>query len=323
MARMNARMMRTKMGLEVAAELYSKRMFNMGNVLTISIQAGSDEPQFPPLRIGFNGDLMGGMRAPLEVGKRRIDIAYVNPAAVITMAYLGKGFYKEKLPLRALASFPSWDKIAFAVSKDLKIKSLYEVAERKIPLRISTRSSGVDNTTHYTISQILSLYGLSFAKIKRWGGRWEECPWPSFPRRKESIQKGKVNAIFDEGLHSWLDEALDHGYEVLHLEPKIIKKLEGLGYQESVIPRSRYEKLAEDIRTVDFSGWPLITHKWLDEGIAYSLCEAIDARQGVIPVDDEGPLDMKKICRDTEGSPLRIPLHPGAERYYREKGYLP
>jgi TRAP-type uncharacterized transport system substrate-binding protein len=318
----NARMMRTKMGLEVAAELYGRRMLNVGNVLTVSIQSGSDEPQFPPFRIGFNGDLMGGMRAPVEVGKRRVDIAYVNPSAVVTMASLGKGFYKEKLPLRALASFPSWDKIAFAVAKDLKIQSLYEVADRKIPLRISTRSSGVNNTTHYTVSKILSLYGLSFAKIKRWGGRWEECPWPSFPKRKESIRKGKINAIFDEGLHSWLDEALDHGYEVLHLEPEIIKRLEALGYQESVIPRARYKKLPEDIRTVDFSGWPLITHKWLDEEMAYALCAAIDARQGVIPVDDEGPLDMRKICRDTEEAPLRIPLHPGAKRYYQEKGYL-
>ena len=85
------------------------------------------------------------------------------------MAYRGKGFYKEKLPLRALASFPSWDKMAFAVAKDLKIKSLFEIAERKIPLRISTRSSGVDNTTSYTVTKILALYGLSFAQNQELG----------------------------------------------------------------------------------------------------------------------------------------------------------
>ena len=38
MAKMNARMMRTKMALEVAAELYTQRMFTMGNVAAISIQ---------------------------------------------------------------------------------------------------------------------------------------------------------------------------------------------------------------------------------------------------------------------------------------------
>jgi TRAP-type uncharacterized transport system substrate-binding protein len=31
---------------------------------------------------------------------------------------------------------------------------------------------------------------------------------------------------------------------------------------------------------------------------------------------------MKKLCRGTEAAPLGIPLHPGAKKYYEEKGYL-
>jgi hypothetical protein len=212
MAKMNARMMRTKMALEVAAELYTRRMFSMGNVATIAIQPSSREEQFPGMTMGINGDLMGGMKGPLEVGKRRVDVAFINPSAVVTMAYRGKGFYKEKLPLRALASFPSWDKMAFAVAKDLKIKSISDIAARKIPLRVSTRSSGVYNTTNYTVEKILSLYGLSFGKIKRWGGRVHECPRPTSPERIAGIRSGKVNAVFDEGLHNWLGDALEHDF---------------------------------------------------------------------------------------------------------------
>jgi TRAP-type uncharacterized transport system substrate-binding protein len=319
---MNARMMRTQMGLEVAAELFSRRMFSMGNVLSLSITSGSDEPPFPRLSFGFNGDSMGGMRAPIEVGRKRVDVAFVNPSPVVTMAYRGKGFYKRKWPLRALASFPSWDRIAFAVSKELGICSLWDIARRRIPLRIATRSSGVDNTTHYTVSKILSLYGLSFAKFKKWGGDWEGSPWPSSPRRKESIRRGEVNAVFDEGIHTWLDEALECGFEVLHLEPAVVKALEAMGYRRSVIPRARHRGLAEDIRTIDFSGWPLITHRWLDNDIAYAICEAIDARKTGFTIDDKEPLNMKNICRSTAAGPLQIPLHPGARKYYREKGYL-
>ncbi len=319
---MNARMMRTQMGLEVAAELFSRRMFTMGNVLSLSISAGSDEPSFSRLALGFNGDLMGGMRAPIEVGERRVDVAYVNPSPIVTMAYRGRGFYRNKMPLRALAAFPSWDRIAFVVRSELKIQSLWDVARRKLPLKISTRSFGVDNTTHYTVSKILSLYGLSFAKIKRWGGSWEECPWPSFPRRNESIRRGEVNAVFDEGLHCWLDQALDCGFQVLHLESSALSALEKLGYRRAVIPRARYKKLAEDVRTVDFSGWPLITHRWLDNDMAYAICEAIEARKRVITIDDKKPLNMRQICRDTEAGPLHIPLHPGAKNFYRHKGYL-
>ncbi|MEX0806290.1 MAG: hypothetical protein WD688_23675 [Candidatus Binatia bacterium] len=230
MAKMNARMMRAKMALEVAAELYTRQMSSLGNVVTISIRPSSREEPFPDLTMGINGDLWGGMKAPIEVAKRRVDVAFVNPSAVVTMGYRGKGYYKEKLPLRALATFPSWDKMAFAVSKDLKVKSLDEIVKKKIPLRLSTRSSGVDNTTSYTVARILSLHGMSIAKIKSWRGTVSECPRPSSPERIEGIKKGKVNAIFDEGLNTWLDQALDYGFEVLSLEPRVIKQLGALGY---------------------------------------------------------------------------------------------
>jgi len=322
MAKMNARMMRTKMALEVAAELYTQRMFSMGNVATISIQPSSREEQFPGVIMGINGDMMGGMKAPVEVAKRRVDVAFINPSAIVTMAYRGRGFYKERLPLRALGAFPSWDKMAFAVAKELKLKSLFEIRERKLPLRVSTRPSGIDNTTYYSVTQILSFYGFSFAKIKQWGGTVQETPRPTSPERLSGIKTGKINAIFDEGLHNWLDEALEHGFEVLPIEPKILKQLSSLGYQPSVIPSTKFKPLKTDIDTIDFSGWPLITHAGFSNDLAYAICEAIDVRQGIIPIDDEDPLDMNKIARGTEAAPLGIPLHPGAKRYYREKGYL-
>jgi hypothetical protein len=48
---MNAPMMRTKIGLEVAAAVFSRRMFSMGNVLSLSMPSGSDEPQFSRLAL--------------------------------------------------------------------------------------------------------------------------------------------------------------------------------------------------------------------------------------------------------------------------------
>jgi TRAP-type uncharacterized transport system substrate-binding protein len=98
--------------------------------------------------------------------------------------------------------------------------------------------------------------------------------------------------------------------------------LSTLGYEPSVIPSTKFKQLKTDVDTIDFSGWPLITHRGFSNELAYAICEAIDARQGIIPIDDERPLDMKKIARATEAAPLGIPLHPGAKRYYQEKGYL-
>jgi hypothetical protein len=185
--------------------------------------------------------------------------------------------------------------------------------------------SGVNNGTYYTISTILSLYGFSFEKIKRWGGRVQECGRPFVPERLTAITKRSIHAVFDEGVSTpggWLDQALDNGYEVIPLEAPIVKKLEQMGYTKTVLPKSRYPQLKEDVLTIDYSGWALVTHRWLPDDVAYAVIQTIDERQRVIPVDDDQPLDMTNLCRSTDKCPLQIPLHPGAAKYYKEKGYL-
>ncbi|HLN86134.1 MAG TPA: TAXI family TRAP transporter solute-binding subunit, partial [Candidatus Limnocylindrales bacterium] len=252
-------------------------------------------------------------------------IAYVNPSAMVAMAYLGKGFYKRKIDLRVLGCFPSWDRIALVVAKDLGVKSLREIAQRKIPLHVSTRFSGVNNATYYTIATILSLYGFSFDQIKKWGGRVQECGRPFAPERMKALAKRSLTAVFDEGVSSvggWLDLALDNGYEIIPIEPEIIKRLEQMGYNRSVLPKRRYRQLKADVLTIDFSGWALVTHKWLPNSIAHAAIETIDDRKRFIPVDDDRPLSMRELCNGSEKCPLRVPLHPGAAKYYRERGYL-
>jgi TRAP-type uncharacterized transport system substrate-binding protein len=41
-----------------------------------------------------------------------------------------------------------------------------------------------------------------------------------------------------------------------------------------------------------------------------------------IPYDAAETPSMKQLCTSTEAGPLDFPLHSGAEKYYREKGYL-
>jgi uncharacterized protein len=316
---------RATTGLELAAGLFTKCSSELASQLNISLTSGKSDSERTPLRVGINGDVMGGMRAPIEIGERRVDIAYINPSAIVAMAFRGKGYYKQKMQLRVLACFPSWDWIAMVVAKDLGVKSLHDITRKKIRLRVSTRLSGVNNSTYYTISTILALYGLSFDKIKRWGGNVQECPRPFAAERLRAIARRSLDAIFDEGISTvggWLDQALENGYEVLSLGPDQVKKLERMGYTRAVLPKSRYRQFKDDVLSIDFSGWPLVTHRWLPNNLAYAAVETIDERQKVIPVDDNQPLDMQKLCSNTEKCPLQIPLHPGAAKYYKKKGYL-
>jgi TRAP-type uncharacterized transport system substrate-binding protein len=312
-------------GLELTAGVFSKCSDLLATQLKISLTSAKKDAGPLPFSIGINGDVYGGMRAPLEVGMRRVDIAYVNPSAMVAMAYRGKGYYKQKMELRVLGCFPSWDRIALVVSKDLAVKSIADIVRRKIPLHVSTRLSGVDNGTYFTIATILGFYGFSFEQIKKWGGRVQECGRPFAKERMSAIKQRSLTAIFDEGVSTdggWLDLALANGYEIIPVEPAIVKKLETLGYSRAMLPKKRYKQLKEDALTIDYSGWALVTHKWLPNRVAYAAIETIDERKKIIPVDDDRPLNMRNLCHSTEKCPLRVPLHPGAVRYYKKKAYL-
>jgi TRAP-type uncharacterized transport system substrate-binding protein len=42
----------------------------------------------------------------------------------------------------------------------------------------------------------------------------------------------------------------------------------------------------------------------------------------MMPTDNYKPLDIAQLCANDEESPYDVPLHPGAIRFYRERGYL-
>ena len=182
----------------------------------------------------------------------------------------------------------------------------------------------MDNATYYTISTILSFYGLLSRRFGAGAAKCRNARGRSLGRLR-SIAKHSINAVFDEGVSTvggWLDRALGNGYEIISLEPKVVKKLEQMGYSKALLPKSRYRQLREDALTIDFSGWSLVTHRWLPNRLAYAAVETIDERKKLIPVDDDKPLNLRNLCRSTDKCPLQIPLHPGALKYYKEKGYL-
>ena len=157
-------------GLELAAGMFAKCSDQLATQLKISLTSGTKDAGPLPLSIGINGDVYGGMRAPLEVGMRRVDIAYVNPSAMVAMAYRGKGYYKQKMELRVLGCFPSWDRIALVVSKDLGIKSIARHRSAQNSAACFDAFSGVDNGTYFTIATILGFYGFSFDRSRNGAG---------------------------------------------------------------------------------------------------------------------------------------------------------
>ena len=73
---------------------------------------------------------------------------------------------------------------------------------------------------------------------------------------------------------------------------------------------------------VDFSGWLIVVPRRFPDELAYHIAGVLDKIREDIPYDAAEIPPMSQLCTSTEAGPLDFPLHPGAEKYYREKGYL-
>jgi len=137
----------------------------------------------------------------------------------------------------------------------------------------------------FTVIAVMKAAGFTLADLKKWGGKVISVPRPSHPDRREAIQSGTVNAVFDEGIKSWGQTAIDSGFTYLPIEGQILRRLAAMGYQTSVVPKSRFKGMISDVPTVDFSGWPMIVHADLPndvEGLYLILLriEATDDKEG-------------------------------------------
>ena len=309
--------------LSIAAT--SKRV-DIANVVAFTFFNNVELPPQSQLDVamGWRDSELGGTGPAILVGKKKYTFGFGNPVGLAAMAYLGRGFYKERIPLRAIGVFPTWDRLIFAVRKETGIQSLEEIKKQEYPLRISTRRRIKLQTTVYAIEEVLRSYGMSFRDIERWGGKIMEAPNPSGPDRKDHIQSGKADAIFDEGVKSWGQTALDAGMRFLSINEAAERHMQKIGFPSAMLTREHYPKLDEEIKTVDFSGWTFFCRADLSSNIAYNIAKAVDLCHTQIPVDhfDKHPMTMQEFCRGGEAGQLNIPLHPGAKKYFREKGYI-
>ena len=332
--RYSAEIQRTRGLLELAAALYDTSLSyqteraaeqamqtesRVGYSLTLALTATREKG----ISFSFAAD---GFRELQAVSRGRISLAWINPSVAATMAYKGKGLFSKRQPIRTIAVFPSYDVMGFAVHESTGITALDQIPKERIPLRVSTGTISKAwvkySPTMFTVSAVMKAAGFSFADLRRWGGKVQSVTRPSHPDRREALAEGTINAVFDEGIKSWGQSAIDASFRYLPVEGRILKKLTAIGYRASVLPKSRFPALSADVPTVDFSGWPMVVNAAMPNDVAYALCEAIEARKVLMPTDNFKPLDMAQLCANDLEAPFDVPLHPGAKRFYLEKGYL-
>jgi TRAP-type uncharacterized transport system substrate-binding protein len=276
-------------------------------------EPGADKPW----ELSFFGS--DGPSAIAQVARGEVHVAVVNPCQPLAVAMRGKGPFKEPIPLRTITVIPSEDTFAFAVSERLGISSLEELRDRRIPLRYSMRDRP-DHGAYFMVREVFGALGFSPEDVTAWGGGLN--PQSGFPPDVGRVVRGEVDAIFDETVQNWVPAALDAGMRIMPIEGALRSALVEMGLRPSTLRKADYPALPADVPTLDFSGWAVYTHADVPDPVVRACCAALEACRARVPWQGTGPLPLERMCVDGPGTPLMAPLHPAAEAYWRERGYI-
>ena len=306
---------RSRLMLEVASELVGDSGWTQRQV-NVSLREQGAESW--PLAF-FASDTPAAIE---EVADGRAQIAIVNPSSPLTLAVRGTGPYPSPLPLRAITVIPSEDQMAFAVTEASGLRSIEDIGQRRFPLRLGMRAQR-DHACFWFVDKVFRAAGFSLDDVLSWGGEVKYLARiPQAPERIEAVRRGEVDAIFDEAVNRWIYPALDAGMRLLPVTGELLARLEAMGFRRGTVTRRDYPRLPEDVPSLDFSGWPVFCRTDAADELIVRFCRAMEARKQQIPWQGPGPLPLERMCHDGPDTPLDVPLHPAAERFWRERGYL-
>lgn len=255
-----------------------------------------------------------------EVARGEVQLAMLNPSAPLAMAVRGPGPYSEPLPLRVITIIPSLDQFAFAVAERTGLRSIADIRERRYPLKMSMREYA-DHSDYLMANEVFRAAGFTLDDVVSWGGAILHHAGLSIDVGE--VERGEIDAFFEEAVHLWLGKALDAGMRLLPLDPPLVARLEPIGIRAAPITKAEYPQLSEDVISMDFSGWPIYTHAEAPDELVRWVCASLEARKERIPWEGGWPLPLERMCKDGPDTPLPAALHPAAEAFWRERGYLP
>lgn len=289
----------------------------------ITMMLGADTPALKRTTIEL---VPGDLPTVPAVAKGEADMGITTPPVCTTMAYRGVGPYTEKMDnLRAIAAFPHDDRMVWAVPAQWGVSSIEELRDRKLRFAVPGKVSPVG----FAVEKILEAYGMPLEEMAAKG--WELL-YEDYLFKVVSLGiEGKADMIVHEGRKTppWAQLAKQREMTFLPIRDDILDMMvERYGYHRAVLSRGMIDgAVAHDTPTLDWSGWLLFTREDVDADLVFEVTKILVEYRHLFEMSFKGqPLEKADLVYPIEAADylyqVDIPLHPAAERYYRENGHL-
>lgn len=237
----------------------------------------------------------------------------VTSSAMLSSAYksglAGGGPYKN---LRLIAKIEDPFYYLIAVKKESGIKDFARIKQQHMAVRIM----GVDAN----MTAILKYYGITADSIKAWGGKTGVT--------NEEAKKGEFDIIagflaspaLNPESSIWTTLSQKYDLYFLELPEQLLKQLAEQNVDAELVTahQNLLKGVNRRIKTLGRSGEAIFARDDTPAQAAYDLAKAIDENHGAL----KWFIRIYTYDPKTVWQNFGVPLHPGAEKYYREAGYL-
>jgi len=240
------------------------------------------------------------------------DISATSESNLID-AWNGTGAYaadkKQRRNYRVIAVVRTSTYMLAAASKKSGITSLSQIKDRKEPTWIA----GTNN------SIVLDYYGIKADDLKTKGGGM-------MPGNSSREKRASADVFIGTGLLANTPEQR-MWYEISQLndlvfldfdEPLIAKMAQQPGYQKATVPLALFRGVTHPIPTVVRPNHLIYVRDEAPDDFAYAVAKALDEHRDLFQVQ----LEPWYYDPQTVAVSKTIPLHTGAIKYYRERGFV-
>jgi TRAP transporter TAXI family solute receptor len=294
--------------------------FSIGGIIASAISSPPGSPNCQrggtcgvPGLIAVAQATQGSVENVELISKNQLESALVQ-ADVASWAYNGTGIFKTRgaIPtLRAIgALFP--ESVHLVVPRDSPIKTLRDLKGKRVG--IGEKESGTVADVRILLDQV----GLSERDIK-----------PDYSRLADAatgIRENTLDAFFLVGgypIPAITDLASTTPLRLVPIGDETFDKLKKRYpfFSRVDIPAGTYQGVDEDTQTAGVNALWVVSAE-VPEPLVYAITKSLwgEATRHILTV--RHPMGQR-IAAEHALEGLDIPLHPGAERYYREAGLMP